>query len=167
MYKRTTSYIGDGRISLWRYIIPCTWNSYPRSRHVEADAQVTHKALCLLHNTPAQLQGIKRRNGWFLEWACKCTKSPHPTLITCVWLSDVYSLLLKTFYSEITKSWTNQESAITYTFVYTTSLHIHPEGALRREATYSTITDIDHSLSPVLGCLWYGSFTITCTHLRE
>ena len=44
---------GDGRISLRRYIIPCTCNSYPRSRHVEADAQVTLKALCILHNAPA------------------------------------------------------------------------------------------------------------------
>ena len=35
-------------------------NSYPRSRHVEPDAQVTHRALCLLHNAPAHLQGRKK-----------------------------------------------------------------------------------------------------------
>ena len=41
-------------------------NSYPRSRHMEADAQVTLNTLCLLHNAPAQIQGRERRNGWFL-----------------------------------------------------------------------------------------------------
>ena len=82
---------------------PHTCNSYPRSCHVEADAQVTLKALCLLHNAPAQLQGRGRRNGWFLKRACKHTSKALTPLI--IWLSDVcvtfhihmYYLLLKTF----------------------------------------------------------------------
>ena len=61
------------KISYGDEVSPCTCNSYPRSRHVEADAQVTLEALCLLHNAPAQLQGRERRNGWFLEPACHCT----------------------------------------------------------------------------------------------
>ena len=35
-------------------------NFHPRSRHVEPDAQVTHRALCLLHNAPAHLKGINK-----------------------------------------------------------------------------------------------------------
>ena len=50
---------------LWRYIIPCTCNSYPRSRHVEADAQVTLKALCLLHTTQCPGSNSRERKK---EW---------------------------------------------------------------------------------------------------
>ena len=35
-------------------------NSYPRSCHMEADAQVTLKALCLLHNTPGSTRKKER-----------------------------------------------------------------------------------------------------------
>ena len=52
MYERATAIVRG-----MMYMHQCTHNSYPRSHHVEADAQATLKALCLLHNAPAQLQG--------------------------------------------------------------------------------------------------------------
>ena len=50
--------IGVGDMSLCMEV---QYNSYPRSRHAEPDAQVTFRALCLLHNAPPQLQGRVRR----------------------------------------------------------------------------------------------------------
>ena len=48
----------------WELPLRVVRNSHPRSRHVEPDVQVTLRALCLLHNAPAQ-QGRERRNGCF------------------------------------------------------------------------------------------------------
>ena len=57
-----------------------TCNSYPRSRHMEADTQVTLEALRLLHNAPAQIQGRERRNGWFLDRTVSTQIKYLPTL---------------------------------------------------------------------------------------
>ena len=46
----------------WELPLRVVRNSHPRSRHVEPDVQVTLRALCLLHNAPAQ-QGRERRTG--------------------------------------------------------------------------------------------------------
>ena len=50
------------------FYIGSIFNSYPRTQHAEPDAQVTLRALHLLHNALAQLQGRVRRNGWFSDW---------------------------------------------------------------------------------------------------
>ena len=72
-------------------------NSYPRSRHVEADAQVTLEALCLLHNAPAQIQGRERRNGWFLDRTVSTQIKYLPTLLSlqirCVLIAALENIL--------------------------------------------------------------------------
>ena len=49
-----------------------------------------------------------------------------------------YQLLFENMYQQA------DQSRISH-YIYTKSLHIHPEGALRREERYSTIADQDHS----------------------
>ena len=85
----------------------CTCNSYPRSRHAEADAQVTLEALCLLHNAPAQIQGRERRNGWFLD---RTVSAQIEYLLTLLWL-QVRCVLIAALENP---KLTSQESAITY-----------------------------------------------------
>ena len=122
----------------------CTCNSYPRSRHAEADAQVTLEALCLLHNAPAQIQGRERRNGWFLDRtvSTQINICSHPTLITNQMCT--HSCFGKHSLAKSSKA--DQPRISHYIHTYTTSLHIRPDWALRREERYSTI-NTDHSLT--------------------
>ena len=65
-------------------IILCTCNSYPRSCHMEADAQVTLKALCLLHNIfKGEKEGMA--DSWIKIVSIQI--SPCLTLITSIWPS--------------------------------------------------------------------------------
>ena len=60
--------------------------------------------------------------------------------------SDTFLGIVHRLNNNVHQQLTNHESAITYI----KNLHIHPEGALRREERYSTIADKDHSLAQLM-----------------